>query len=419
MSSSVIALDGIAATCAMLAGAMFIGWRRYVRESYVAVLAIAFTAIAGGYTALLGVVAGSAYALPATALAAPCFVVGLTMLAGGFRLRSRLSPVNTPIGATAATALAICWFALLRHGSIGGVAAVLTVYGTFSTILCARALVAGRAIGLARGGPAFWMFVAYVVFLCVQLVLFAAFPWMTARYRAIAEFVWLTGPPAGMTGIGLFAILLIVEDLSAKLHRLALVDPLTGVLNRRGIEQAAAPLVARAARRGGGLAVIVADLDRFKAVNDGFGHALGDRVLQRFAGHARRMMRAGDLVGRLGGEEFVFVIDSADRVAAHVAIERVRVSLAAVFADLELPMPITASYGIATFQAGDALESLLIRADRALYGAKANGRDRIIFAEPDRPATDERFRIAWARDDVVLAPARRERAPADLRAGRS
>ena len=122
-------------------------------------------------------------------------------------------------------------------------------------------------------------------------------------------------------------------------------------------------------------------------------------VLQRFAAHAMSGLRGGDLFGRLGGEEFVFVLADTDMGRATRVIERVRAGLNAAVADLDLPIALTASFGIAELD--DRLADfamLAMRADHALYGAKDDGRDRIHVAPPSpRMPAEPRFLRAWSR----------------------
>ena len=179
-----------------------------------------------------------------------------------------------------------------------------------------------------------------------------------------------------------FLVLILAKDRTVRFYKLAATtDPLTGVLNRRGFFEAAAELMA--GHRGGPepVSVLAFDLDKFKSINDRFGHDGGDAVLEMFAGVARKTMRSSDVIGRLGGEEFVAMV-SGTRTDAAVAAERVRTAFAA--AEVEFGgqrITATVSIGIACGSPQTAVETLITRADAALYRAKANGRDRIEMAE--------------------------------------
>lgn len=177
-----------------------------------------------------------------------------------------------------------------------------------------------------------------------------------------------------------------VQAKNKELEELALTDALTGLPNRRGIEQWVARELSAAARHGFPLWVVMADLDHFKRINDAHGHEAGDRVLRRFAAILKRNTRASNMCGRTGGEEFVLVLGHSDRAGVQIAIERVRQELETqAFAINGATIRVTASFGIAGFHGRKAPEfaQLLREADVALYSAKAHGRNRIEFAEAD------------------------------------
>ena len=171
----------------------------------------------------------------------------------------------------------------------------------------------------------------------------------------------------------------------AQLARAAVTDPLTGLANRRGFTTAAEAAITTCRRQGLPASVIVSDLDRFKAVNDGHGHAAGDAVLTGMAGVLRRHLRAGDIAGRLGGEEFAVLCPGLDRDGAGAIAERLRAALRAEVPHPAGPgTPVTTSARIASVAGGDvtaALDVALVAADRALYAAKEAGRDRAMLAE--------------------------------------
>ena len=171
-------------------------------------------------------------------------------------------------------------------------------------------------------------------------------------------------------------------QLYAELLSAAMTDPLTRLYNSRWLRDTGERDLARAAREGKPLALLLVDLDHFKRVNDGGGHAAGDLVLQRVASRLRSTVRGMDAVVRLGGEEFVALLQDCDADGAAVVAEAIRVAVR----DIALPegcgLPrLTASIGIAAYpeHAGD-LEQLLAAADRAMYSAKQGGRDRIARA---------------------------------------
>jgi diguanylate cyclase (GGDEF)-like protein len=152
-------------------------------------------------------------------------------------------------------------------------------------------------------------------------------------------------------------------------------DALTGLLNRRAILSQLGGTISGARRHGHPLSVAMVDLDRFKAINDEHGHAVGDEVLIAAVRALRAHLRAEDQLGRLGGEEFLVVLPDTHEGAATRVAEKLREEVAAAPA----PVPVTCSVGLATW-AGESPEMLLRRADEALYAAKDAGRDCVIAA---------------------------------------
>ncbi len=170
------------------------------------------------------------------------------------------------------------------------------------------------------------------------------------------------------------------EQRAREATLLASTDELTGIANRRAFMGQLDREIAGAAEFGWPLAVAMFDVDHFKLVNDRYGHAVGDRVLQLIAARAASVVRGGDLVGRLGGEEFGILMPGATlEEAAHVA-ERLREAMETV-AELDESLPgVTISIGIAAREAQRSAKELLAAADVALYAAKGEGRNRVRIA---------------------------------------
>ena len=201
---------------------------------------------------------------------------------------------------------------------------------------------------------------------------------------------WLTvlSTEAMLASISTAFILLAMAKERAELRhkQAATIDPLTGVANRRAFFQDAARIV-KAAKRP--VALLMIDLDHFKSINDQFGHAIGDKVLEIFAKTAEANLRGTDLVGRLGGEEFAVLLPNATEQGAWTVAERLRSAFASAAATVDgLPVGATASLGLSLIEAGHAMSGLLDLADQALYRAKSTGRNRVAVAEPElAPAT--------------------------------
>lgn len=171
----------------------------------------------------------------------------------------------------------------------------------------------------------------------------------------------------------------VLED---ELRRLALTDSLTGLANRPAIAAQGQALTIAAQRRGSPLCVVSVDVDHFKRVNDTWGHAAGDKVLAMLAVLLQESIRPEiDLAGRLGGEEFVIILPRTDLMAAEAVAERMRLSLATRVVEAnDISIRVTASFGVAQWQANEDFDDLLARSDEALYNAKREGRNRVCRA---------------------------------------
>lgn len=175
------------------------------------------------------------------------------------------------------------------------------------------------------------------------------------------------------------------EQLEVEHRRAAFDDPLTGLANRRGFIAGAEKAVEQARQSGRPAALLVLDLDFFKAVNDTYGHQVGDRVLRRFATVVTARLRANDLMARIGGEEFAAVLPDTSLEGGLEVAERIR----AVVAGMRVPVQgeaisvisVTVSIGVASSWGKETLDAVLSSADTALYRAKAAGRNRVKAAE--------------------------------------
>ncbi|WP_367848070.1 diguanylate cyclase [Rhodoferax sp. WC2427] len=168
------------------------------------------------------------------------------------------------------------------------------------------------------------------------------------------------------------------DEAKARLHNLAMTDGLTGLLNRRGWTERAEAMFANAMRYQQPLTLMMLDIDHFKRVNDTYGHEVGDTALKLFARLLRESRRTGDLVGRLGGEEFCIVLANTHRSASIGFDLRLRAMLQQT-AEKELGFPLDYSAGVGVLKDGDAtLSGLIARADAALYEAKKAGRGQLV-----------------------------------------
>lgn len=171
-----------------------------------------------------------------------------------------------------------------------------------------------------------------------------------------------------------------VIELHDRLLADARVDPLTGIPNRRAMNEELAVLRMRAARYSHELAAVLFDLDRFKAYNDGAGHLAGDELLKRIAVTLKRSLRGSDSIYRYGGEEFLALLPGQGTSSAQIAGERLRKAVAGLALEHPAGGVVTISGGIAALRENESAEQLLARADAALYAAKQAGRDCLKIA---------------------------------------
>ncbi len=191
----------------------------------------------------------------------------------------------------------------------------------------------------------------------------------------------LAGVSMLFVGVGhmLYAVIRTAFEQRQELRRLSRTDPLTAVANHGHLRAIANHEIARARRAGTPLSLLMIDVDHFKPVNDAFGHAVGDAVLTELAALLVRVVREIDHVGRMGGEEFAIVLPNTPLATAVEVAERVRHSVegTASFAT-HAPVRCTVSVGCAELVPDDDTDALLRRADRALYDAKQQGRNRVV-----------------------------------------
>lgn len=180
-----------------------------------------------------------------------------------------------------------------------------------------------------------------------------------------------------------------ILDLETRILRLAMTDPLTGVLNRRAFFQRGETELRRAEREHTGLGLIMTDIDHFKRVNDRYGHQVGDAVLQAVCRTLQEGLRTYDFLGRFGGEEFIIALPNTGPVDAVRIAERLRAAVAATRSALPQEaegLAVTASFGVGCAhpapEAPPVLDELISRVDEALYAAKRAGRNRVCPVSP-------------------------------------
>jgi diguanylate cyclase (GGDEF)-like protein len=245
----------------------------------------------------------------------------------------------------------------------------------------------GRDEQLVSRWPAIFMLFAHGALFLLRTPLVAVLPWSVTNQ--VYGSVWLTvlSFEALLFTISIaFILLAMAKERTELRHRTAaMVDPLTGIANRRSFLQEAALIAKRHNSDPRPTAVLVIDLDHFKSINDRFGHALGDRVLEIFSETARQSTRTTDLIGRLGGEEFAAMLYDTGREKAVMVAERIRESFAQATLEVE-SRPVCATVSIGLVHCQEAVVDvplLLAQADQALYYAKERGRNRVEVASLD------------------------------------
>jgi diguanylate cyclase (GGDEF)-like protein len=193
-------------------------------------------------------------------------------------------------------------------------------------------------------------------------------------FKILAIFAWVS--------LAVSFLLRIATDLMQALAEQTVTDALSGVLNRRGFFERAEPVV-RQATAVLPATVLICDIDRFKGINDTYGHRVGDLVIQGLAKVLRDVVGENGIIGRLGGEEFAVVLPTTDTRSAVLVAEGIRTAFAHTHHEgIPSSRHPTVSIGMAERYAGEALDSALDRADAALYCAKRSGRDRVEYSVP-------------------------------------
>jgi diguanylate cyclase (GGDEF)-like protein len=257
---------------------------------------------------------------------------------------------------------------------------IITAY----TWLTAYEFWRGRSEQLVSRWPAIFMLFAHGSLFLLRTPLVTMLPWSPTNNMFGS--VWLTvlSFEALLFTISIaFILLAMAKERTELRHRTAaMIDPLTGIANRRAFLHDAALLAKRHSGNPRPTAVLLIDLDHFKSINDRFGHALGDRVLEIFSDAARQSVRISDLIGRIGGEEFAAVLYDTSRDKAVAVGERMRETFARMAQEVD-GRPVCATVSVGIVHCEEAVldvPELLAQADQALYFAKESGRNRVEVA---------------------------------------
>ena len=363
----------------LFAGALLAIWRRRREATHAMSWGAAFAAIMVGWLSVLGTTFILDVAPLPGATPSLCWLAAALLLVHGLRQRGGQPDRAAALGGIwTGIALSISLLQDLTPVMRDQIPATIALLNGIGLLLAAVA-VGPRRTRKHRGFD--WYATALLVaFACANLVLVVGLVGIEHETNQAISFIAL-GSAAAYVALGLVTVLLLNKDFGIVLERLARTDPLTGVWNRRGFDEAAPHLLAKmVAEHRDKAAVAIADIDSFKAINDCYGHTTGDQVLVQFAKLLGTAIRPGDLLARLGGEEFVLLAIGVDALELYQRVEHVRGLVALPNEDGVALPSITASFGVAqlssdTLNLRDAME----RADRSLYQAKREGRNRTVI----------------------------------------
>jgi len=376
-----------ASACCLLAALMFWGGARFAKLSPRATLSWAVANALFSVGTLLTARRADFGALPLYVLADALELVGFVCMHRGMAIFFDVPPPRYEYPLVVATAVLAMAYA---YGT-GHLTARLAIYCAATGWVLARASLVALARAPREFGWAAGLAIALPIVVAALAELLRGAIGVAAPGTNVADS--LRDAPANlwMDWANLFLSLalnfalagLVVGRLVNRIRDLTLKDPLTGVMNRRAIEEFLARQMADRRRHGDPVSVVYVDLDHFKALNDRHGHAAGDAAINHAVARVLTQVRAGDALGRHGGEEFFIVMPNTDADGASAAAERMRAALAAApLVWRGRSVPLSASFGVATADATEwpTPEELLHRADTAMYSAKQGGRNRVVVA---------------------------------------
>ncbi|MER9746262.1 GGDEF domain-containing protein [Mesorhizobium sp. M0140] len=376
-------------TIALALGAAFLVLWSYQRHRpYLAVLAISYSLSAAGFllqyfTLPIG--------MPLTKLTSNiCFTIAACCLSSAVIHRYGRKVPSVGIAVLAGGGLAsLCWFLFVAPDLTWRILAMNFAFGGISL------LVAAELRPVRNNGPT--EKILFVLSLLSGVNFFVRTLAVVIAHGPFASYDGFYGSSYWTTALLSHALLSLLIalclfsaaalDVLKALKTETYTDPLSGLLNRRGFAERGMRLLQHCASARFPVALVLADLDHFKALNDVHGHGAGDRVIADFAAKLRSAAGARGVAGRIGGEEFAVLLPLSDLAAARLFAEAVRTVYSAGHVDgLPQGTKVTASFGVAARSGGEALEPLMRRADDALYKAKKNGRDSVRLSY-ERPET--------------------------------
>ena len=380
-------------TIALALGAAFLVLWSYQRHRpYLAVLGASYCASAGGF--LLQYFTLPVGMVLTKLLSNICFTFAACCLCGAIVARYGRRVPFVGIGVLAGGGLAaFCWFLFVQPDLTWRILAINFGFGGLSL------LVAAELRQVRNNGPT--ENILFVLSLLSGLNFFVRTLGVVIAHGPFKTYDGFYGSSYWTTALLSHALLSLLIalclfsaaalDVMKALKTETFTDPLSGLLNRRGFEERAALLLRQCASARLPVALVLADLDHFKALNDQHGHAAGDRVIADFAAKLNFATGTRGAAGRIGGEEFAVLLPLCDLASARLFAEAIR-SLYSSGGVASLPpgIRVTASFGVAARTGDEGLEPLMRRADEALYKAKKNGRDSV--------------RLSYERPETVYVP---------------
>ncbi len=379
MRAVLLVLISLAITSAVLSAIFFTAWRTMGRQAH------AFT---WGLTFFFGTLQWCGNLLSAhfpswevywlTVNAISMIAVSLGVKGHCQRLKFELTPAQLWVPAALAYA-AIAWFTLVNPhvGLRTGMQALYT--GVVIAAAAYLVLTMPNKLRAAEWGAGISMVIFSVAQLSaatMALLSGAAGNEVYLQWYSSINYVTM---PGAFTAMAMFIVFVLASDLAEEMKQVAVRDQLTGLYNRRGFMEFAEPAFASSQRTGRPLSVIMTDIDRFKSINDEFGHKVGDRALQHFANILLSDRRGDDVAARIGGEEFALILPgTSTEDAVRIANALCNRLAASEMREDDAVVSMTASFGVAMISASDTeFADMLTRADAALYRSKRTGRNRI------------------------------------------
>ncbi len=390
MLANVVASSSIVVISLLFGVALLAAWRELGLKRHAMLWALSFMAAAVGHGLRISGGMFPFLEIPFASYACHASVASFTLLAWGFRQRAE-RPARFVFlfwGLTTIFLVAVYEFGWSEWRMASRMATAIAD-AVMVAVIVVTLKPRNRAAEIVR-----WLLAIYGIYVfAVAIVAWLARPGGEISGPLFIVFLSI-GTPTGMIGTGILTMLIVAADLARDLKQQAMRDPLTGLYNRRGLEEQLQGFAGR-------FVVVAADLDHFKAINDRLGHAAGDEVIAGFARHLRQKLRREDIAARIGGEEFVLVLSDTEPAAAEALVEDIRRGVPAALAGAEIgsgtdmwPIAgastgagngpntfpsietggVTASFGLTVRRDGEAFAVTLARADAALYRSKDAGR---------------------------------------------